>query len=125
MLQFEQKHWSSGKEYIAGIDEAGRGPLAGPVIAASVILPHDIELSEVTDSKKISEKKRERLFDEIKNIPLIGHTDAKNQCNVLSTSSLTKGWKRINNNIMEIDKMRCVLTRPLLLFRPSSLLYNR
>ena len=67
MLEFEQKHWSSGKEYIAGIDEAGRGPLAGPVVAASVILPQDIDLSEVTDSKKISEKKRERLYGEIKN----------------------------------------------------------
>ena len=52
MLEFEVKHWNAGKEYIAGIDEAGRGPLAGPVVSASVILPHDIELPEVTDSKK-------------------------------------------------------------------------
>ena len=66
MLEFEKKHWSSGKEFLAGIDEAGRGPLAGPVVAAAVILPHDIELPGVTDSKKISEKKRERLFGEIK-----------------------------------------------------------
>ena len=65
MLEFEEKHWSSGKKYIAGIDEAGRGPLAGPVVAAAVILPHEIELPEVNDSKKISEKKREWLFDEI------------------------------------------------------------
>ena len=65
MLQYEKQHWSSGKEYIAGIDEAGRGPLAGPVVSSAVILPHDIDLPEVTDSKKISEKKRERLFGEI------------------------------------------------------------
>ena len=65
MLEYEQKHWSSGKEFLAGIDEAGRGPLAGPVVAAAVILPHDIELPGVTDSKKINENKRERLFDEI------------------------------------------------------------
>ena len=58
MLEFEVEHWNSGKENIAGIDEAGRGPLAGPVVAAAVILPHDIELPEVNDSKKISEKKR-------------------------------------------------------------------
>ena len=70
MLEYEQKHWSSDKEFLAGIDEAGRGPLAGPVVAASVILPQDIELPEVTDSKKISEKKRERLYDEIKNSAL-------------------------------------------------------
>ena len=56
MLEYEQKHWYSGAEFLAGIDEAGRGPLAGPVVAAAVILPQDVELPEVTDSKKISEK---------------------------------------------------------------------
>ena len=65
MLQYEKKYWQSGKKYLAGIDEAGRGPLAGPVAAAAVILPRNVDLPEVTDSKKISEKKRERLFDEI------------------------------------------------------------
>ena len=65
MLEFEQKHWISGKKFIAGIDEAGRGPLAGPVVSSAVILPQDVKLPEVNDSKKISEKKRERLFDEI------------------------------------------------------------
>ena len=52
MLEYEHKHWSSGKEYLAGIDEAGRGPLAGPVVSAAVILPQDIELPGVNDSKK-------------------------------------------------------------------------
>lgn len=70
MLQYENKHWSSGKKYIAGIDEAGRGPLAGPVVASAVILPHNVELPEVTDSKKINEKKRERLYDEINDAAL-------------------------------------------------------
>ena len=65
LLQFEGKYWSKGLTYIAGIDEAGRGPLAGPVVASAVILPQNIVLPEVNDSKKISEKKRERLFDEI------------------------------------------------------------
>ena len=65
MLEFEVIHWNSGKEHIAGIDEAGRGPLAGPVVAAAVILPNAIELPKVNDSKKISEKKRERLYGEI------------------------------------------------------------
>ena len=65
MLEFEVKRWDSGYNYIAGLDEAGRGPLAGPVVAAAVILPHDIDMPEVNDSKKISEKKRERLYDEI------------------------------------------------------------
>ena len=65
MIQYEKKYWKSGKKYLAGIDEAGRGPLAGPVAAAAVILPQNVDLPEVTDSKKISEKKRERLFDDI------------------------------------------------------------
>ena len=71
MLEFEQKHWSSGKEHIAGIDEAGRGPLAGPVAAAAVILPQNVYVPGVTDSKKISEKKRERLFEEINDTALV------------------------------------------------------
>lgn len=51
--------------YIAGIDEAGRGPLAGPVVAACVILPRDFDVMGVDDSKKLSEKRREELFDKI------------------------------------------------------------
>ena len=65
MLEYEHKHWSSGKKYLAGIDEAGRGPLAGPVVSAAVILPQDIELPGVNDSKKVSEKKREVLYVDI------------------------------------------------------------
>ena len=65
MLQYEQKYWDDGKQFLAGIDEAGRGPLAGPVVSAAVILPQDIELPGVKDSKKISEKKREILYDDI------------------------------------------------------------
>ncbi len=51
---------------VAGIDEAGRGPLAGPVVAAAVILPYGLEIEGLNDSKKISEKKREALFEIIK-----------------------------------------------------------
>ena len=65
MLDYEKKYWSTGIKNIAGIDEAGRGPLAGPVVSASVIMPENINLPEVNDSKKLSEKKRERLFGEI------------------------------------------------------------
>ncbi len=52
-----------GYRYICGVDEAGRGPLAGPVCAAAVILPDDLEIEGLNDSKKLSEKKREALFD--------------------------------------------------------------
>ena len=52
--------------YICGIDEAGRGPLAGPVVAAAAVLPKDCQILYLNDSKKLSEKKRDLLFDEIK-----------------------------------------------------------
>ena len=60
-LQYEKKHLSSGKKYIAGVDEVGRGPLAGPVVCSSVIMPLDDIIEGVTDSKKLTEKKREQL----------------------------------------------------------------
>lgn len=63
MRSFERLH--SDKKYICGIDEVGRGPLAGPVYAAAVILPADAEILYINDSKKLSEKKREELYHEI------------------------------------------------------------
>lgn len=62
---FEEKAIKAGYKVICGIDEAGRGPLAGPVYAAAVILPLGLEIDGLNDSKKISEKKREQLFDVI------------------------------------------------------------
>ncbi|HBI64667.1 MAG TPA: ribonuclease HII [Clostridiales bacterium] len=64
MMLYERKYADYG--IICGIDEAGRGPLAGPVVAAAVILPVGIQLPGVNDSKKITEKKREQLFDFVK-----------------------------------------------------------
>lgn len=61
-LYFEQQAKERGFSAVAGIDEAGRGPLAGPVVAAAVILPEEFELDGLTDSKKLSEKKREEFF---------------------------------------------------------------
>ncbi len=65
LYDFEHEKRAIGYKYICGVDEAGRGPLAGPVFAAAVILPEDYEIEGVNDSKKLSEKKREKLFDEI------------------------------------------------------------
>ncbi len=59
------KHWNKNKT-VAGVDEAGRGPLAGPVVVAAVILNPEIEIEGLNDSKKISEKKREELFEIIR-----------------------------------------------------------
>lgn len=56
--EFETKYYNQGIEYIAGVDEVGRGPLAGPVVAAAVIMPKGFYIEGITDSKKLSEKKR-------------------------------------------------------------------
>ena len=58
----EHDCWEEGYQVICGVDEAGRGPLAGPVCAAAVILPRDLEIPGLTDSKKLSDKKRRELF---------------------------------------------------------------
>ena len=65
MQIYERDLRAAGKRYIAGVDEVGRGPLAGPVVAACVILPEDFDVLGVDDSKKLSEKKREQLYDAI------------------------------------------------------------
>ena len=70
MTEIENRLYAHGNEgnpvqYIAGVDEVGRGPLAGPVVAAAVILPENFELLGVNDSKKLSEKKRDVLYEQI------------------------------------------------------------
>lgn len=65
MLEYEKKLRGQGYHAVAGVDEAGRGPLAGPVYAAAVILPSDFYDERINDSKKLSAKKREELFDVI------------------------------------------------------------
>jgi ribonuclease HII len=57
-FSFDKKFYDKGLRFIAGIDEAGRGPLAGPVAAAAVILPKDIIIPDLNDSKQLSEKKK-------------------------------------------------------------------
>ena len=74
MLEYEKQCLEKGQKYIAGVDEVGRGPLAGPVVVASVIMPlaeEDI-IQGVNDSKKVSEKNREILYQKIISKPLPG-----------------------------------------------------
>lgn len=81
----------SGIKYIAGVDEVGRGPLAGPVVAAAVVLPEDFDTLGVNDSKKLSEKKREELFDIIEGealgigIGIVDH-DVIDEINILQAT---------------------------------------
>lgn len=65
LYQYEHDLWKQGKNYVGGTDEVGRGPLIGPVVTACVVLPHDFSLPGLTDSKKLSEKKREQYYDYI------------------------------------------------------------
>lgn len=65
LYQYEHELWNQGVEYVGGVDEVGRGPLIGPVVTACVVLPHDFILPGLTDSKKLSEKKRDQFYDYI------------------------------------------------------------
>lgn len=66
LLSRERQLWRVGRRYVAGVDEAGRGPLAGPVVAAAVMFPTDVWIPGVDDSKRLSPSKREELFSEIR-----------------------------------------------------------
>ena len=90
----EEKLWAQGFEHVAGLDEAGRGPLAGPVVAAAVIAGSDLAILEVNDSKKLSEKKREELYQVLTNHPDINwgvgivSQEVIDQINILEASKL-------------------------------------
>lgn len=93
MFVFEQQGYANGHQWIAGIDEVGRGPLAGPVVAAAVVLPKDEEILGLNDSKQLSEKKRELLYQEIQEKALaigIGIVDEKviDEVNIYEASKL-------------------------------------
>ena len=93
LFKYEKLYWSKGVELIGGVDEAGRGPLAGPVVAACVILSKNFDLTGIDDSKKISPKKRQKLYDRIINESLdvsIGIADEKeiDDLNILQATFL-------------------------------------
>jgi len=93
MLEYEKDLYAKGYEYICGIDEAGRGPLCGPVVAAAVILKKEDKIEGVNDSKKLSEKKREALSHEIKERAVawsVGIVDEKtiDEINILEATRL-------------------------------------
>lgn len=93
MKLYERQLYSEGKNYIVGCDEVGRGPLAGPVLAAAVILPRGFDVLGVDDSKKVSEKNRNLLYKEIKEKAIaygIGMRDNNivDQVNILEATKL-------------------------------------
>ncbi len=103
LKEIEKDLHQKGINYIAGIDEAGRGPLAGPVVVASVIMPEDSMIEGVNDSKKVSEKKREKLYDLIieeaisYSVAIIGQDEIDN-INILNATK-----KGLTTCVKELD----------------------
>ena len=94
-----------GYSLIAGVDEVGRGPLAGPVVAAVCIFDRDVDIVGIDDSKKLSEKKREQLFDEIKNKAL-AYGIGEASCEVIDEINILEATKlAMRKAIEEADLM--------------------
>lgn len=96
-LEYEIEAKSKGYKAVCGVDEAGRGPLAGPVCAAAVILPENTIIDGVNDSKKLSEKKREALFDVIK-------SSARSYCIAYATVEEIESMNILNANMLAMKR---------------------
>ena len=114
LKEIEKEFFDKGISYIAGIDEAGRGPLAGPVVVGTVILKPDSMIEGVNDSKKISENKREKLYDIITKEALsygvgIVYQEEIDEINILQATkkALTESIKQleIKPNIIMVDAL--------------------
>ena len=122
--KIEEELYLQGVTSIAGIDEAGRGPLAGPVVVACVIMPRDSMIEGVNDSKKVSEKKREKLYDQIieesiaYGVGIISQTEI-DRINILNATKegLTTAIKEMEKNLQErkraFDKPEIILVDAL------------
>ena len=102
MKEYENKLYNKGIKYIAGVDEVGRGPLVGPVVTAAVILPVDFYDERINDSKKVTEKKREILYDVImENAVSVGigmsSSEVIDEINILEATK--KAMKEALNNL--------------------------
>lgn len=109
--KIEEELYDQGIKSIAGIDEAGRGPLAGPVVVACAIMPHDSMIEGVNDSKKVSEKKREKLYDLITEesiaygVGIISQEEI-DRINILNATKegLTMAIKEMEKNLYERNR---------------------
>ena len=122
--KIEEELYLQGVTSIAGIDEAGRGPLAGPVVVACVTMPRDSMIEGVNDSKKVSEKKREKLYDQIieesiaYGVGIISQTEI-DRINILNATKegLTTAIKEMEKNLQErkraFDKPEIILVDAL------------
>lgn len=107
MLNFEEQYYSDKVKIIVGVDEAGRGPLCGPVVAGACILPKDYKNELINDSKKLTDKKREMVFKEIIKNSLaygVGYVDAEtiDRINIYEASKIAM-MKAIKNLKIKYD----------------------
>lgn len=119
LKEYEEKLHKKGMEYVCGIDEAGRGPLAGPVVVAAVIMPKESFIEGVNDSKKVSEKRREKIYEQITSEAIawsVGIIDQKeiDEINILNATKkgLTKCIQELSvkPNIILVDALEHINT---------------
>ena len=120
LKSIETELYKKGFEHICGIDEAGRGPLAGPVVVAGVIMPKDSMIEGINDSKKVSEKKREKLYDIILeeaisySVAIIGQ-DVIDDINILNATKqgVTKVVEKLDvkPNLILVDALTHINTK--------------
>ena len=103
MWEIENSLREKGYKSIAGVDEAGRGPLAGPVYAAAVILPEDARLDGINDSKKLSEKRREELYEKITEIAISYSVFSIDEKEIDEINILNATHKAMNQAVKNLD----------------------
>jgi len=102
LWDIENELVAQGYKVICGVDEAGRGPLAGPVFAAAVVLPHGVVIPELNDSKKLTEKKREKLLTEIVDIALQYAVSSADHLEIDDLNILRATYLAMNRSIEEL-----------------------
>ncbi|MBQ8525679.1 MAG: ribonuclease HII [Clostridia bacterium] len=105
MLEYEKKYWDKGYTLVAGIDEAGRGPLAGAVFAAAVVFEPGVVVEGINDSKKLSEKKREELFDIIKEKALYWTIVSVDEKTIDEINILEASYKAFSDSLSSLPVM--------------------
>ena len=106
MLEYEQMMLQNGASFVAGVDEAGRGPLAGPVVVAAVCMPLDNIVEGINDSKKLSAKKRDKLFDVIMQTALevqVAVVDEQTIDSINILNATKQGMVQVINGLQKAD----------------------
>lgn len=108
--EFEKAFWNDGKSFVIGLDEAGRGPIAGPLVVAGVVFPKGYDHDAIYDSKKLSEKKREELFDEIKKDALYYKIEIVSEKEVDEYNIYRATQMTMEKIVLECNVCDCVLS---------------